>query len=175
MPIPPLEFMLYYAGGFLLFVLVLFWRRPRRGMRLRMGAGRRSTDYRGQALKGRLGPDVMPARDGRGSGGGSGGFSGVGSGAASHGGGYGTGGGAGGGGGFGSGGGGERSVNVIFNFNGESWDAFEVFGLPAGSGMATVEAAYKEALERADDRSRAFLDAAFKAIRESQPERRASG
>ena len=27
---------------------------------------------------------------------------------------------------------GERPLNVIFNYNGESWDAYEVLGLPAG-------------------------------------------
>jgi len=128
--------MLYYAGGLLLLILVLFWRRPRKGMRLRLGQGRRSTDYRTQALKGRLGPDVMPPRMNV------------------------------------NAQGGERSINVIFNFNGESWDAFEVFGLPAGSGMATVEAAFKEAMGRADETSRVFLQAAFKAIEENSRERR---
>lgn len=128
--------MLYYAGGFAMVVLLLFWRRPRRGMRLRMGHGRRSTDYRSQALKGRLDPDITPGQTtGRG----------------------------------------ERSINVIFNFNGESWDAFEVFGLPAGSSLTTVEAAFQEALERTDENSRAFLKAAFKAIQDSHSDRRASG
>ena len=132
--IPPTEFLLYYAGGLFVLILVLFWRRPRGGMRLRFGTGRRSTDYKNMMLRGRLSPDMVPPRmrDG------------------------------------------ERNINVIFNFNGESWDAYEVFGLPAGSGLSTVEVAYHECLERVDESSRPFLHAAFKAIQESLSGRRIS-
>ncbi len=133
--IPPTEFMLYYAGGLVLLVIVLFWRRPRRGMRLRFGSGRRATDYKNMVLKGRLPPDIAPPRMNNG----------------------------------------ERMVNVIFNFNGESWDAYEVFGLPAGSGLATVDVAYRETLERVEESSRPFIHAAYKAIQENLGNRRASG
>jgi hypothetical protein len=57
-----------------------------------------------------------------------------------------------------------RPLNVHFNYNGHSWDAFEVLGLPAGSSMEKVEAAYKESLARVDVGSRPFMEAAFKAI-----------
>lgn len=134
MGIPPTEFWLYYAGGFALLIGVLFFRRPRRGMRLRMG-GRRSTDYKGQTLRGKISPDMAMPR----------------------------------------GGGDERTINVIFSFNGETWDAYEVFGLPAGSGMPVVEAAYRESLERVEESSRAFLHAAFRAIEVSQSGSRKSG
>jgi hypothetical protein len=130
--IPPLEFVIYYAGGIVLLIVVLFWRRPRRGMRLRLGGGRRATDYKNQALRGRISPDdPSPSEN-------------------------------------------ERSLNVVFNYNGETWDAFEVFGLPAGSGMEVVEAAYHEALEKNEPSARPFLGAAFKAIAESAADRRKS-
>ena len=58
----------------------------------------------------------------------------------------------------------ERSLNVIFQFNGHSWDAYEVLGLPAGSSYDNVRAAYEEALETVDPTSRPFVEAAFRAI-----------
>lgn len=128
MPIPPTEFLIYYAGGFLLLIGVLFFRRPRRGMRLRLGGGRGSTNYKAQSLRGKITPDMAQPRmssDG------------------------------------------ERSINVIFAFNGETWDAYEVFGIPAGSSMEVVEAAYRESLEQVEETSRPFLHAAFKAITDS--------
>jgi hypothetical protein len=126
--------LLYYAGGFLLLIAVLFFRRPRRGMRLRLGGGRRSTDYKAQSLRGKISPDKAMPRVSD-----------------------------------------ERTINVIFNFNGESWDAYEVFGLPAGSGMAVVETAYRESLARVEESSRAFLHAAYKAIADDQSGNRRSG
>lgn len=126
MSIPPTEFWFYYAGGFLLLIALLFLRRPRRGMRLRLGGGRTATNYKAQALRGKISPDMAPPRTD-----------------------------------------GERSINVIFTFNGETWDAYEVFGIPAGSSLAVVEAAYKESLERVEEVSRPFLHAAFKAISDS--------
>lgn len=70
---------------------------------------------------------------------------------------------------------GERPLNVVFNYNGHSWDAYEVLGLPAGSSMENVEAAYKESLARVDNGSKAFVEAAFKAIQEQwQKYRKAS-
>lgn len=57
-----------------------------------------------------------------------------------------------------------RPLNVHFNYNGHSWDAFEVLGLPAGSSLEKVEAAYKESIARVDVGSRPFMEAAYKAI-----------
>lgn len=58
----------------------------------------------------------------------------------------------------------ERPLNVVFNYNGHSWDAYEVLGLPAGSSMEKVEAAYRESLSRVEDGSKPFMEAAFAAI-----------
>ena len=48
---------------------------------------------------------------------------------------------------------GERPLNVVFNYNGHSWDAYEVLGLPAGSSLEMVQQAYREALATADQNS----------------------
>lgn len=60
---------------------------------------------------------------------------------------------------------GERPLNVMFNYNGHSWDAYEVLGLPAGSSPENVDTAYKEGMEKVDAASRPFLEAAYQAIK----------
>jgi hypothetical protein len=62
----------------------------------------------------------------------------------------------------------ERRLNVVFQFNGESWDAYEVLGLPAGSNYESVKAAYLESLDSVDQSSRPFVEAAFRAISDAQ-------
>lgn len=59
----------------------------------------------------------------------------------------------------------ERPLNVIFNYNGESWDAYEVLGLPAGSSLERCEQALNESLQRVDTGARPFMEAAFSAIK----------
>ncbi len=54
---------------------------------------------------------------------------------------------------------------MIFNFNGESWDAYEVLGLPAGSSLESVERAFEESLQRVDNGARPFMEAAYFAIK----------
>lgn len=61
---------------------------------------------------------------------------------------------------------GERPLNVVFNYNGHSWDAYEVLGLPAGSSPERVREAYAKALETVSDDSRGILEAAHRAIYE---------
>ena len=58
----------------------------------------------------------------------------------------------------------ERTLNVFFNYNGHSWDAYEVLGIPAGSSREATEEAYRIALGKVDEESRVFIDCAFKAI-----------
>lgn len=59
----------------------------------------------------------------------------------------------------------ERSINVIFQYNGHSWDAFEVLGIPAGSRKADAEAAADKLLRRANSDEKKFILAAIEAIR----------
>lgn len=57
-----------------------------------------------------------------------------------------------------------RSLNVIFNYNGHSWDAYEVLGLPAGSPIDKVNEAYQSCLKLVDQESRVFVDTAYQSI-----------
>ncbi len=52
-----------------------------------------------------------------------------------------------------------KELNVLFNFNGETFDAYEVLGVPAGSPLDEVEKAYKKT-----DKNE-FQKAAFDAIK----------
>lgn len=57
----------------------------------------------------------------------------------------------------------EKVLNILFQFNGETWDAYEVLGLPAGSNISDARAAFDVALREGRD-SEAFLKAALNAI-----------
>lgn len=59
----------------------------------------------------------------------------------------------------------ERDLNVHFNFNGHSWDAYEVLGLPAGASHEKVDAALQDALSRSEIESREFYKMACDAIK----------
>ena len=59
----------------------------------------------------------------------------------------------------------EVQLNVMFNWNGHSWDAYEVLGLPAGSNLNQVKKAYEEEMAKMDEESRAFIQKAYEAIR----------
>lgn len=59
-----------------------------------------------------------------------------------------------------------RVLSVVFNYNGESWDAFEVLGLSAGASVAQAEQAYRE-MSQKQPTSEAFLMAAFEAIKKA--------
>ena len=57
----------------------------------------------------------------------------------------------------------EKVLNILFQFNGETWDAYEVLGLPAGSNIPEAKIALERAIKEGRD-SEAFLKAAFNAI-----------
>jgi len=58
----------------------------------------------------------------------------------------------------------EKSLNVFFNWNGHSWDAYEVLGVPAGSSLPAVQVAYQELLTRSGSDAHAFYKAAYDTI-----------
>lgn len=60
-----------------------------------------------------------------------------------------------------------KSLNVIFNYNGHSWDAYEVLGVPAGAPLSMAQEAFDKALRSTDPVSHEFLKAAFAAIQEN--------
>ena len=58
-----------------------------------------------------------------------------------------------------------KVLNVIFMWNGHGWDAYEVFGLPAGTSVNDVRLRFQELTSHADDDGhRQFLAAALNAI-----------
>jgi hypothetical protein len=62
-----------------------------------------------------------------------------------------------------------KNLNVMFMYNGHSWDAFEVLGIPAGSKMPAVQAAYELALRHSKPESHPFLETAYKSILSVKP------
>lgn len=56
-----------------------------------------------------------------------------------------------------------RQLNVFFNWNGHTWDAYEVLGVPAGASRETVIQAFHACRSKSPD-SIAFLQAATDAI-----------
>ena len=64
-------------------------------------------------------------------------------------------------------GGEERSLNVLFNWNGHTWDAYEVLGLPGGASISQAQGAFARAAILADKETLPFLKAALDAISNS--------
>lgn len=58
----------------------------------------------------------------------------------------------------------QHSLNVLFNYNGHTWDAYEVLGVPAGAQLRMVSDAYESLVRRSSPESREFLETAYKAI-----------
>lgn len=58
----------------------------------------------------------------------------------------------------------EVQLNVMFNWNGHSWDAYEVLGIPAGSNLKQVTKAFEEEMAKMDEESQAFIKKAYQAI-----------
>lgn len=57
-----------------------------------------------------------------------------------------------------------KNLNVMFNYNGHSWDAYEVLGVPAGASLPLVTEAYQNAVRRSNKESLEFLETAYNAI-----------
>lgn len=60
------------------------------------------------------------------------------------------------------------ALNVFFNFNGHSFDAYEALGVPAGSTLEEIQAAFQKSIQGTDASSQEFFSAAFNAIKQSQ-------
>jgi hypothetical protein len=57
-----------------------------------------------------------------------------------------------------------KELNVLFNYNGHSWDAYEVLGVPAGENIVAVTRAYQELVKKSSPESLEFLETAYQAI-----------
>jgi hypothetical protein len=59
-------------------------------------------------------------------------------------------------------------LNVMFNYNGHSFDAYETLGVPAGSSWEDIRNSFEQNLASSDETSREFYLAAFNAIKSRQ-------
>ena len=60
----------------------------------------------------------------------------------------------------------EKNLNTLFNYNGHTWDAYEVLGLPAGSPQNKIDEDYRSTVDKQQvATSRYFLKATYQAIR----------
>ena len=57
-----------------------------------------------------------------------------------------------------------KNLNVVFLYNGHTFDAFEVLGAPAGASVEMAEKYFNQALAKKSS-NRVFLEAAFSAIK----------
>jgi|FLYM01.1.fsa_nt_gi hypothetical protein len=60
-----------------------------------------------------------------------------------------------------------RELQVFFNYNGHTFEAYEVLGLPAGASMKMVQQNFNQQKILADSESRPFLEAAYNALNSS--------
>lgn len=58
----------------------------------------------------------------------------------------------------------EKNLNILFNYNGHTWDAYEVLGVPAGASLELVTQAYQREIAKQDPTSHPFLQAAYQSI-----------
>ena len=59
-------------------------------------------------------------------------------------------------------------LNVMFNYNGHTFDAYETLGVPAGSSWDEVRVAFENTVSQTDGSSREFYLTAFNAIKSQQ-------
>lgn len=57
-----------------------------------------------------------------------------------------------------------KSLNVMFVYNGHTWDAHEVLGIKPGSSLAEIKAAFQKAINSNDTGAHEFLKTALAAI-----------
>lgn len=57
-----------------------------------------------------------------------------------------------------------RELNIIFQYNGHDFDAYEVLGVPAGSSIDEVRRAHERALKTSDVEAKEMLDMALESV-----------
>ncbi len=61
----------------------------------------------------------------------------------------------------------ERNLNCLFQYNGHTWDAHEVLGVPAGAPSDSIQAGFDSAIRNSkDEQSKEFIKAAFEALKQ---------
>jgi hypothetical protein len=61
-----------------------------------------------------------------------------------------------------------RALNVFFNYNGETFDAYEILGIPAGCGLPEARAHYERTFAAKTQCERFVYDAAILALEKSK-------
>ncbi|GIL16289.1 MAG: hypothetical protein BroJett040_00400 [Oligoflexia bacterium] len=57
-----------------------------------------------------------------------------------------------------------KNLNVLFMYNGHSWDAYEVLGIPAGSGRSEIDRAYAQMIQKVGPDSKNFIETAYRSL-----------
>jgi len=58
----------------------------------------------------------------------------------------------------------ERQLTCVFQFNGHDFEAYEVFGLPAGTSLDTVDETYQEVIKSQPSDTHPFYQKAYEAL-----------
>jgi hypothetical protein len=58
-----------------------------------------------------------------------------------------------------------KTLNVLFMYNGHSFDAHEILGIPAGASLKIVDEAYAKLIRTVKPDSREFVEAAYRVLR----------
>jgi len=66
----------------------------------------------------------------------------------------------------------ERSLGVLFMYNGHDWEAHQVLGLPQGASMHQITVTYQELIKKSDPSTFEFFEAAYTALSEKHKKHR---
>jgi len=58
----------------------------------------------------------------------------------------------------------ERSLGVLFMYNGHDWEAHQVLGVPQGASMHQITVVYQELIKKSEPSSFEFFEAAYNAL-----------
>ena len=69
---------------------------------------------------------------------------------------------------------GSKDLNILFMYNGHSFDAYEILGIPAGASLEMVEDSYLQMKASLSEESREFVETAYQVLRQELTQRRRS-
>ena len=64
-----------------------------------------------------------------------------------------------------------KNLSIYFVYNGHEWEAHEVLGVPAGSSMHNVTAAYQKLIVTSDPSTFEFYESSYQAILKKRKDR----
>lgn len=66
----------------------------------------------------------------------------------------------------------ERSLGVLFMYNGHDWEAHQVLGLPQGASMHQITVKYQDLIKKSDPSTFEFFEAAYTALSQKHKKHR---